>query len=241
MTTTLTIVPRAGWGARPPKNKPVVVAMSRRTGVRFHYSGASARQTVRSIQDWCMDGRGFNDIDYNYLVDDKGVIYEGRGLNVVGSHTVGWNTVDIAICAIGENGDITDAQLNSMRALYDWIIAKAGKRLTPRWHSQNANTDCPGSRIITWVKAGMPIHGAPPAPTHPVYPNRVMRRSTKVDPPVRVWQAKMALRGWKIAVDGKFGPETYDVVLRFQREKGLTVTGTINAQTWNAAWALPVT
>lgn len=240
--TTLTIIPRSGWGARPPRNKPVIVALSRRTGVRFHYSGASARQTVRSIQDHCMDNRGFNDIDYNYLVDDKGVIYEGRGLNVVGSHTVGWNTVDIAICAIGTNGTITDVQLNAMRALYDWIIGKAGRRLTPRWHSQNAETDCPGPRIIAWVKAGMPLHGAPPAPTHPAYPLRVMKRGRHFDAAVKTWQGRMAQRGWKITVDGVFGPATQDVVLRFQREKNLIpVTGTINAKTWDAAWTLPVT
>ena len=54
------------------------------------------------------------------------------------------------------------------------------------------------------------------------------------------WQAQMAKRGWKIAVDGLYGPGTKAVAVAFQREKGLDVDGLIGAATWAAAWTAPV-
>lgn len=55
------------------------------------------------------------------------------------------------------------------------------------------------------------------------------------------WQQRMKDRGWILAVDGRYGPETAEVARAFQREKGLTVDGLIGPQTWAAAWTAPVT
>jgi peptidoglycan hydrolase-like protein with peptidoglycan-binding domain len=57
---------------------------------------------------------------------------------------------------------------------------------------------------------------------------------------VRAWQAQMARRGWRIRVDGLFGPESERVARGFQRNKGLLVDGVVGRQTWAAAWRLPV-
>ena len=59
---------------------------------------------------------------------------------------------------------------------------------------------------------------------------------------VRSWQARMAKRGWDIAVDGRFGPQSAKVAARFAAEKRLTtVPGTVDRELWNAAWYAPVT
>jgi peptidoglycan hydrolase-like protein with peptidoglycan-binding domain len=65
------------------------------------------------------------------------------------------------------------------------------------------------------------------------------RGSTGVD--VRTWQRQMARRGWRIKVDGIFGPQTASVARRFQREKGLRVDALVGPRTWAAAWRRPVT
>lgn len=66
---------------------------------------------------------------------------------------------------------------------------------------------------------------------------------------LRVFQQRMADRGWPITVDGLYGPKgattptgnTAEVVVAFQKEKGLTADGLIGPTTWKAAWESPVT
>lgn len=160
----MNIILRSGWNARQPKNGPTYVSPSKREYFVVHHSGAPATQTVRAIQDWCMDGRGFSDIDYNHLVRaTDGTIYEGRGWDVVGAHTTNFNTSGVGICVIGNN-EISDAAKRSVRWLYEQYNARCGKTLKVRGHRQLATTGttCPGDTIYAWLQVGM---SAPAAPT----------------------------------------------------------------------------
>lgn len=58
---------------------------------------------------------------------------------------------------------------------------------------------------------------------------------------VREWQAQMAHRGWRLAVDGAYGPGSEAVCKQFQAEKHLGVDGVVGPVTWRAAWVAPVT
>lgn len=58
---------------------------------------------------------------------------------------------------------------------------------------------------------------------------------------LKLWQQRMADRGWTIGVDGLYGDQTRDVAAAFQSEKGLTRDGLIGEKTWSAAWTAPVT
>jgi peptidoglycan hydrolase-like protein with peptidoglycan-binding domain len=58
---------------------------------------------------------------------------------------------------------------------------------------------------------------------------------------LKVWQARMAQRGWKITVDGLFDSQDAAVATAFQREKHLSVDGRVGPATWNAAWSASVT
>lgn len=156
------ITTRAEWGARRPDPGPFPsVGWSSRTGFVIHYSAASKTQTVRAIQNYQMDTRGWRDIGYNFLVDYRGVIYEGcQGTwSAVGAHVAGHNTANIGVCAIGTNADITEEQKRSLRWLYDEANRRAGKTLSKRYHSgmSGASTSCPGDRLRAWVISGMPI------------------------------------------------------------------------------------
>ena len=51
----------------------------------------------------------------------------------------------------------------------------------------------------------------------------------------------MKKRGWRIDVDGYFGPASEKVARQFQAEKGIRVDGAVGAQTWAASWSEPVT
>lgn len=149
-------VSRAEWGARPPKyTNPLNFNVVNK--FILHYSGAARTQTVRSIQNYSMDTKGYSDIDYNYLIKD-GLVYVGRGDNI-GGHTLNNNSSSIGVCIIGKDGDATDADFRAARELYDHMVGRIGHNLAKTTHRMVLGagyTSCPGSEIENWVKAGMP-------------------------------------------------------------------------------------
>lgn len=77
----------------------------------------------------------------------------------------------------------------------------------------------------------------------PLYGGRVLRvtRPLMRGTDVRIWQSRMRDRGWKIEVDGVYGPKTADVAKKFQREKGLVVDGMVGPVTWRESWTATIT
>lgn len=191
------IISRAQWGARKPKSVDKVDPSRRRRFV-VHYSAASPDQTPKIIQDYHMNTRQWSDIGYNFLVDDEGRIYEGRGWDVVGAHAAGYNTESIGVCFIGRDRDAGDATRRAIRELYDAANKRTGRTLTRNGHRDVGSTECPGDALYAWVRAGMPV-GGPSTP-----------------PPAT---------GGRLVEDGKLGPATIGA---WQRLLGTPVDGKIS-------------
>ena len=51
---------------------------------------------------------------------------------------------------------------------------------------------------------------------------------------VKAVQGQLATQGWRLAIDGAFGPRTTRSIRDFQTAHGLTVDGVVGAQTWYA-------
>jgi hypothetical protein len=156
--STYNLVSRPQWNARPPT---AIVPLNWSKVVNFiiHYSGAVRTQTVRSIQNFCMDNKGHSDIDYNNLVRGRD-LFVGRGVNV-GSHTLNNNSTSFGICIIGLDGDATDDDFRTVRESYDEVNAYVGRTLRAIGHNQAPTlppgyTTCPGKQIQAWINAGMP-------------------------------------------------------------------------------------
>lgn len=85
----------------------------------------------------------------------------------------------------------------------------------------------------------------PPAGAAPPFPGRLLRytpgKPLMSGADVRRWQQRMRDRGWRIAVDGDYGPDSAAVAIAFQREKGLHADGVVGPDTWRAAWTAPRT
>ncbi|NBC08643.1 MAG: T9SS type A sorting domain-containing protein [Bacteroidetes bacterium] len=70
---------------------------------------------VRSIWDFHVNVRGWDDIGYNWLIDPNGNLYQGRGDNIRGAHFCGNNTGTMGVCVLGDftaivpTGDAKDA------------------------------------------------------------------------------------------------------------------------------------
>ena len=70
--------------------------------------GRRPPRSCKGIQLFHVQGNGWNDIGYNFLVDRFGTIYEGRyggvDRNVVGAHALGFNTGSVGIALLGTYG-----------------------------------------------------------------------------------------------------------------------------------------
>lgn len=120
---------RSSWKAQKPKfekrmirfSSPVKNVQLAETGIFDSCSDElTCSEVVLSIQKRDIE-LGLNDIQYNFLVDGKGVIYEGRGWDVnVDDFKVLFTNETIVIGLIGNRPD--EKVLQQFRAIDDFVI-----------------------------------------------------------------------------------------------------------------------
>ena len=163
----LVVIPRWAWGARKPKSiTPMKTPVSE---VWCHHSAGVSppdlpqakddiekqgeRSTMRGIKNFHLDGRGWVDIAYNFVIMPSGRVYRGRGWTRQGAHTEGHNDHSVATCFAG-NFEIekpTDKAIKSARQLV--ARGKQLKRLTSTVRvgghrdASGAQTACPGKHL----------------------------------------------------------------------------------------------
>lgn len=137
-TTGPTIITRSQWGANealmtwPPQySAPKKFIVHHTAGTQ---GGSDSASVLRGIYQYHAVTRGWGDIGYNYVVDEKGNIFEGRsgGNGVIGAHavrtsggtSVSYNVGSIGISVMGnyENDAFTAA---SETAVANLIGAKS--------------------------------------------------------------------------------------------------------------------
>lgn len=167
-----------------------------------------------------MDGNGWSDIGYNFLVDRSGKIYEGRGWTVVGAHAAPYNSSHIGICFIGRDGDATGAAKAAIRALYDEACRRAGRTLDKTGHRDLNSTSCPGDDLASWVHSGMPSDGSGASLGGD---DMVGLRKGDSGERVKYLQVILMMAGFdlpKYGADGDYGDETAKAVLAARKSQG---------------------
>jgi peptidoglycan hydrolase-like protein with peptidoglycan-binding domain len=226
----LQIISRGQWGARPPRDEDFA-SPSERTGFAVHYSAGPTSQTPRAIQNYHMDGNGWWDIGYNFLVDRSGRIFEGRGWMTVGAHATGFNTSHFGVCFIGRDGDATQTAKDSIRSLYYAANEYAGRALTRTYHSAIGSTACPGNDLRSWVRNGMPGTTYPIVGGQPVYngepPSDGSAGGLTSVRSIASQQSAVNGLGYspQLDVDGVFGPLTNAGVKWLQANVGVSADG----------------
>lgn len=56
---------------------------------------------VEDIRRWHVDGRGWSDVGYHYIILLDGTVQAGRPVNIQGAHCKGQNKTTVGICYIG--------------------------------------------------------------------------------------------------------------------------------------------
>ncbi len=126
-------VDRLGWcpdGTCPEDATPAFTTV---THLIVHHSAGSNTSsdwaaTVRSIYDFHVFERNWDDIGYNWLIDPNGIIYQGRGDNVRGAHFCGTNAGTMGVCMLGDYTDVlpTAEAIGSLESLLAWKVCDVG-------------------------------------------------------------------------------------------------------------------
>ncbi|MER5209385.1 N-acetylmuramoyl-L-alanine amidase [Streptomyces sp. NPDC002838] len=189
------LVSRSQWGARAYRTPNGATPYSRpRRGVKFHYLGTAYSDRshdkcddyVRQIQAQHMDGNGWSDIGYSFVVCTHGYVYEGRGLkrrNSANGNT-SLNEQDYAVLLmVGSTGltKPTDAQLHGARDALEYCRTQGPAGMWIGGHRDGYATACPGDAVYAWVKAGAPRPAASPTPPKTTTPEENDVAFTKDD------------------------------------------------------------
>jgi len=102
------------------------------------------------IDKWHKDGRGWLGIGYHFLIRTDGSIEQGRPENVVGAHTLNYNSQSIGICLTGKfmTNKPTPAQMDALEELLTALRGRHPQAKIVR-HGDLQATSCPGS-LFPW-------------------------------------------------------------------------------------------
>lgn len=243
------LVTRAQWGARKPAAIPDYLASTR--GVKIHYSGspesldmvtdhALCARRVRQIQAGHMDGNGWNDVGYSFLVCPHGYVHEGRGVHrLPAANGSGLNSGHYAVLGMVGNAGLvvpSDDMLNGIRDAIDYCRAKGAAGQEIRGHRDGYATDCPGPKLYAWVQAGAPRPAAAPRPiptTEDIVKALPTLRRGQTGEHVETLQALLRARSHpEVVLSGVFDPVTEEALREVQAWGQLTPDGVCGPRSW---------
>ena len=116
----------------------------------LHYSATPEGKPfdVEDIRDWHVNGNGWSDVGYHYVVKLDGTVQEGRPISRTGAHCKGHNRGTVGICYIGggitEGKDTrTEEQKDGLVVLLIDLIKKYDINKISG-HNQYSTKKCPG-------------------------------------------------------------------------------------------------
>ncbi len=162
------IVPRTAWDPdgecrptrRPTYGRAVTRIFVHHTAIFPTYRPQDADDIVRAICVQHVAERGFDDIAYHFLIDQYGVIYQGRDGGilrpVMGAHAQGFNEGSIGIALIGnfDENEVPQAAVDSLDALVAWLVDFHG--LDPQAVTAHTSTGGEHSRFPAGARVQLP-------------------------------------------------------------------------------------
>ena len=130
------------------------------TATRPQWMKASATTTkVATVRRWHVQGNGWSDIGYHYLIDRDGYALAGRPLKRIGAHCRGENRTSIGVALFGGHGasakdlfhdHFTDQQETALLNRLYFLHHNYGP-ITVSGHNEHAAKGCPGFNVPKWL------------------------------------------------------------------------------------------
>ncbi len=205
--TDFEIIPRAQWGAKPPR-PPGLTYMTNPDGWVVHYVGGPMQQdptyaqsvsAVYNLQQGAFDGDNgevYIDIPYNFLIDLNGRIFEGRGWQYKSgaNGSSNYNGHAWAVCVLMGPGDGKPLDKNHLtqeaKDALSWLtregVSHSAATSYVKGHRDVYATHCPGDECYAFVPyLHAHLHDTNPVPV-PVPPNTESEDMTLIAAPK--WQ-----------------------------------------------------
>ncbi|KAM9687862.1 N-acetylmuramoyl-L-alanine amidase [Trichechus inunguis] len=163
------IHPRCRWGAAPYRGQPIPLKLP--LGFLYvHHTYipelpctdfAQCAASMRWMQSFHQDTRGWDDIGYSFVVGSDGYVYEGRGWHYVGAHTLRYNSRGFGVAFVGNyTAELpTETALRTMRDELPRCALRSGHLRSDYkvlGHRQVVSTECPGDALFnvlrTWPR-----------------------------------------------------------------------------------------
>jgi hypothetical protein len=164
------IVPRDEWGALPPNHEATqengFYSEDTPEGWRVyegdireiyktlvvHHSVIDAGDdllTLLEVQRLHREDRQWADVAYHFFIGKTGTVYEGRAMNVRGTHVARYNTGSLGVCLLGDFMTATPSveQLNTLRQLSRWLTVRLQLTHLAGHRDFNPETFCPGDNL----------------------------------------------------------------------------------------------
>lgn len=143
--------------------------------ITLHASATPASMNIGAdeIRDWHVNGNGWNDIGYHYVVRRDGVVEPGRPEHIQGAHVGGFNRGNLGVCLVGgidHDGNVennfTEAQWEALTLLMRRLVAKHPKAVI-MGHNGWPGHESRGCPCFDWRKWRHNHRAAEPKrPTH---------------------------------------------------------------------------
>lgn len=112
------------------------------------------RFKMEDVRRWHVEGNGWMDIGYHFVIELDGKIRQGRDLDVCGSHVKYHNSDSIGVCYIGglKDGEPKDTMTELQEM--SWLLLVQSLRtifgtLSVHGHNEYANKACPSFDVQT--------------------------------------------------------------------------------------------
>ncbi|CAN7937003.1 unnamed protein product, partial [Ixodes hexagonus] len=163
-------VTRDQWGANPSKNVEYHNVPNGVAYVFYHhtegdecFSFSTCAAIIRMWQRFHQFYRGWDDISYSFLIGGDGRVYEGRGWDRIGAHTLGYNNQSLAFAFIGDfsNHIPNRRMLIAAQRLIGCGIAlgKIRPDYTLHGHRDANCRQCPGDAFYAFMRTCLPHFG----------------------------------------------------------------------------------
>ena len=108
---------------------------------------------IRGYQQDHINANGWDDIAYNYIIDQTGAVWEGRGLGVRGAHTAGLNSTSHGVLFLANRAQPpTRNQHQAFNDLRAWANQQGWPLRPVAPHNATSATECPGPHLTEWVR-----------------------------------------------------------------------------------------